>query len=685
MSYLPARITCVPLLALSLTTAAQGALQWSVSLTSSQALRLDLLDPAIGLETTLELSGQEIDLQQGATAWFGWMDDESSQYLEVQWTDQQGLGRLTRIELQVPGAESPHGTRIRYTLRRDNAWMQVPRPGAAGELGGVQLQPSGEAGIVFEAYQTEGNRPHPLVHAQGDVNMDGELGMHDLLIVLHSWAHTCPFAEDCGGDGDWDGDVDVHDLLLTLNGFTMGETEPAGSDAIITDEVVGHHHAWTWGATTQEGLDHMVPFVWAASWRPAEEVAAEALSRPEGHRVVFLFANLVNNMAIHPMDRCREGSLEEWTLTDYNSPWIDEGIQATKTAVTQYMQAFVDAGGLLDAVIIDNEDSMGAGMYLMAGEETLDAVMADPRFPSLADELGFWDLHSMEWGNEAFEAWNATLMPRFDAAINEAVFDVVRTFFPQARMTNYNSFRLDSDVQSFGIAGHVMQRQSDGCGTHDSLPFYGRISDALAETSPDGEHVIGGDAWAALRLGVHRLRAVQSSSAQPTMAWITAYHWTGDDFAGTPLAEDPMYDEMVLQLGMHGITTFLYWTQMNALNMEPDNPMNLQVDQIRVQALLMELDDMIDDGSAIPTLTQPSFGDDVVATSMPVNGSVVWRFSFSDAVDAVEVEFADGAIALIEREPGRSGAWFEHDANRSLVLDAMGAKPLMTEVSSAGI
>jgi hypothetical protein len=64
---------------------------------------------------------------------------------------------------------------------------------------------------------------------------------------------------------------------------------------------------------------------------------------------------------------------------------------------------------------------------------------------------------------------------------------------------------------------------------------------------------------------------------------------------------------------------------------------------------------------------------------------MVWRFSFDEGIDSVQVSFTDGSTATVTPDAGRRGAWFSHPATKSLVMDGRGSKPAMLENVSQSV
>ncbi|MDA1008632.1 MAG: hypothetical protein O2800_06475, partial [Planctomycetota bacterium] len=435
------------------------------------------------------------------------------------------------------------------------------------------------------------------------------------------------------------------------------------------------HTAWSWSPVAG-AQSNMVDMVWAPSWRTPAEVAAECLSRPAGQRVIFFYANIVNEMARNANDRCQQWSANGLVNTNVLSPWLNNGIAETKATIQIFMTDFVAAGGLVDAIVIDNEKNLDAAYFMGNNGSNWSAVMQDPRFPALGQELGFTNLQQIQWGNDQWMTWNRVMGAKFDAAVQEAVYEVAKAKFPNVKFSNYDSFRVLESCTFPNISGYRTVRDSNGLGTHNSAAFYGRITNQMAHTRFDGVTEIGSTGFCALRNEVQAMRGIKDSSARPMQAWVANKSWIGDAGAATPLCNSMYWDEMVLQLGMHGVDTFMYWTEVSHAFNNADQSMNPAADQAIMNRLLGELDTMVGAGSGTAIYAaQPKFTDKTVATAMRVGSAIVWRFSFAEGVQSVKVTFTDGSTQVISREAGRAGAWFAHSADRQFSIGQDGSFP----------
>jgi hypothetical protein len=170
-----------------------------------------------------------------------------------------------------------------------------------------------------------------------------------------------------------------------------------------------------------------------------------------------------------------------------------------------------------------------------------------------------------------------------------------------------------------------------------------------------------------------------ASSPRPKHAWIAARSWEGEWWGKVPYANSPLWDEAIIQLGMHGVRHF-FELAIEDYSISPAENLAKRVsDRKWLEGDLAELEARL--GTAAPTghlvLSQPSWSDNVVATGQRIGNKCVWRFSFAPHVRAIRVQLSDGSSPVITREHGRCGAWFEHPADLSIRMASGSALPVL--------
>jgi hypothetical protein len=282
----------------------------------------------------------------------------------------------------------------------------------------------------------------------------------------------------------------------------------------------------------------------------------------------------------------------------------------------------------------------------------------------------------MSWGSDLYFLWTERMAGRFDAAMNQAVFQSIRAAYPNAVVSNYCSNRVSAAFASPDVNGHLDRRATAGFGTHDNHEFYGWSAPAKIARFAGIDAV--DQSWLSFRAEVHRIRGMNASSARAKSAWIAARSWPGESWGPIAYAGSATWDELILQLGMHGVRQFLEFSpELVGLNAE-QNLVQRSSDRAALEALLAELDQMIGGaGAGFLTRQQPSWNDRVIATGRVVGDRVIWRFSFADGVKGVTVTMDDGTQVYLSPDEDRRGTWFSHSTSRSLQTEAAGARLAM--------
>jgi hypothetical protein len=220
-----------------------------------------------------------------------------------------------------------------------------------------------------------------------------------------------------------------------------------------------------------------------------------------------------------------------------------------------------------------------------------------------------------------------------------------------------------------------------GFGTHDNSEFYGWV--APGRVARASGTVTTSESWLAFRVELHKIRGMNASSSRPKHAWVAARSWQGESWGRVPFAGTPMWDELMLQLGMNGVRRFFELSIEDFSMTREQNLERRARDREALNGAMAELNARISGASpAILAARQPSWNDRVVATGRYVGDRVVWRFSFADGIERVKVRLSDGSDHVVQADPGRRGAWFEHPADLDLVMDAAGRLPMIEVIES---
>ena len=499
--------------------------------------------------------------------------------------------------------------------------------------------------------------------------------------------------------------------------------------------------AFTWAYHHPASTEHVTPLIQIDPWFNTDlaTVSARLKSLPAGKRFLIL-QGITEELADHPSDRVIERSWQIRTrqvpvastapqassvaargtgklasqgrapgsaaasaaspggmatitervpvdrLTQFRGPWMDNGIVSVRARIQSMFAQLKSMDTPVDGVAIANETTLHAACFL-GQDGSLAAIQSDPRWPALAASMGLATLQSdMSWGSSKYFLWTARMAGRFDAAMNRAVFAPIRSAYPHAVVSNYSTGRLLGQFATPDVNGHLDRRATNGFGTHDNFEFYGWLAHWRIEKTRGSLPVDEVDqAWLAFRVEMHKIRGMNASSSRPKHAWIGQRSWQGMWWGPIAFASDPLWDELVLQLGMHGVRQFFELGDEDFSTTREANLERRAADRAALQSVLAELNARVSESSTgVLTAAQPSWEDRVIATGCKVGDRFVWRFSFAPGIDAVNVRLSDGTEVTVVAEEGRRGAWFEHPASVRLRLDPTGRVPLIQVVTPEG-
>ena len=510
----------------------------------------------------------------------------------------------------------------------------------------------------------------------------------------------------------------------------------AASVPAIADEF----QAFTWARHHPASTDHVTPLIQVDPWINTDlnEVSTKLKALPAGKRFLIL-QGITEELADHPQDRVVERTWQIRTrqvtvpaissgskaapaptrgsatlasqgrapgsattsastlsstssrtsttatvtervpvdrLTQFRGPWMDNGIRSVRARIQSIMSRLKALGTPVDGIAVANETTLHAACFL-GRDGALAAIQSDPRWPSLASAMGLpASISDMWWGSDKYFNWTERMAGRFDAAMNQAVFAPIRAAYPNAVVSNYCAGRVSAQNATPDINGHLDRFQTAGFGTHDNFEFYGWLAHWRIEKTRGDQPV--DPAWLAFRVEMHKIRGMNASSQRPKHAWIAQRSWEGESWGAVPFASSAMWDELVLQLGMHGVRQFFELSIEDFGRSTAANLSRRADDRAVLDSLLSELNQRVAGSSTgILVAAQPSWNDRVVATGRRVGDRVVWRFSFAPGIDAVKVRLDDGSDAIVSAQDGRRGAWFEHPASVRMQLDSSGRMPAM--------
>ena len=430
--------------------------------------------------------------------------------------------------------------------------------------------------------------------------------------------------------------------------------------AAATNSSAAPVKALTWGSVdkscTQQTQMVMVDFPQTGAW-----AAARTKNQPTGQRVLLL-RFFVDDLAQHPSDCCIATNAKGVsTITPYQSPFLTNGIKRSQARIEKLFDEFKAAGGMVDYVIFDNENYLAAWMMGMNG---LQAIENDSRFKSTYGKTIGFKVSQIQWGNVYHATWDALMIGIVDAAMNTSAYAPIKKRFPKARISNYESCVLNKSNASPNCLGRPMWNNSRGFGTDDAQSFYGGSTETMVAAKFDGVNAIGSKPEDLFRVQLNRMRSVIKSSngARSQMPWIA--HRQFGKLANWGEFECPMsgtmyWDEMVIQLVMHGTDTLQVFNA-DAWEAGSDPKMfNPKEDQFALESIITDLNKRLGSNpGASRWFSVTGWADKVFITGRMLSNGTLWRISFTDDVNSIALPLRDGTIQIVTRQEGTAGAWF---------------------------
>ncbi len=338
---------------------------------------------------------------------------------------------------------------------------------------------------------------------------------------------------------------------------------------------------------------------------------------------------------------------------------MDNGLAEVRTRVSSIARGLRARGAEVDGVVVDNETTLHASHFVQ-NPGSYAAIQADPRWPALADSLGLpRRFADPTWGSSLYFDWTSKLAGRFDQALNSAVYMPMREVFPSVQCSNYCSGPITPTAAWPDVHGHLDKRTTAGFGTHDSEEFYGWTTPARAQRTAGSAET--SDPWRAFRVEIAKARGMAASSPRPKHAWIGASSWSGESWAKVSLYGSGLWEEMLLQIGMHGIETFLVYSPYlpSASAEETRSRISLvDGDQDRVQLAIAELNQTAGACSSVRTDSpRVDWNSSAVMTGRVIGNETLWRISVSEKNSIAEITFDDGRRIEVQSDAGRYGTW----------------------------
>jgi hypothetical protein len=122
------------------------------------------------------------------------------------------------------------------------------------------------------------------------------------------------------------------------------------------------------------------------------------------------------------------------------------------------------------------------------------------------------------------------------------------------------------------------------------------------------------------------------------------------------------------------VTTFLYWNP-DGPNWTPDGLKNNPADAIRLDNLVTEMNQLMNQPTADGPLGAIPWNQKVVASGRKVGDQTLWRFTFSPGIYGVKVQVNNSPVEILAEGPEEPGAWYMQPAGTQIQMLAGGYGP----------
>jgi hypothetical protein len=399
-------------------------------------------------------------------------------------------------------------------------------------------------------------------------------------------------------------------------------------------------YAYSWTEVDSK-LGNIVPFYWLKLSELSNLDAAVAQAKtaansmPEGHRVLFSW-DLHWELSYHPSDALTDsfGNKVGYThpngyFTPYQGIWWDHGVDPVKKRFDDFFREYASIGGKVEVVVLDFEE--GFTNWHLKNKATREydgnirsyllAIQNDPRFGPINRELGWNDLLTiLDWSmNDNYLKWDALMQARVTAYLNASIYEPIKKYFPQVKMSNYGYYHRSEKFPVPDRNGHIIYKHGSGShvGTHQSYELYGWMGN-VKDLRLDGVNLYDKTPFNAFRYEVNKLRAMKLSADVPVYPWVSY-----KEFDASLLNQSDLYQELVFHAGLTGVEDFLFWNPTSHV-VVPATPTSNKL----LSDCLKELDNWVgfdDQKTLVDSLV--GWGDNYVLTGMQANGRSIWRLT----------------------------------------------------------
>lgn len=190
-------------------------------------------------------------------------------------------------------------------------------------------------------------------------------------------------------------------------------------------------------------------------------------------------------------------------LAAYYTLWMDKWQLIVKARITAFFSAYKAAGGQLDYLALDVEDTSLSYLSIVENDRRIhpnvsqpqsfwQTVLADPRWAAIQAQLINSGLTASQltlkagissWDPSGREAaiWNGVMQDRLTAYLNAAVYEPLKQLFPDIKLSNYCSFNRTTTLPAGQYTSINYTPYGDGTivGNRSSMYVYGWNTDIV--------------------------------------------------------------------------------------------------------------------------------------------------------------------------------------------------------------
>jgi hypothetical protein len=365
-------------------------------------------------------------------------------------------------------------------------------------------------------------------------------------------------------------------IAVGVLGISAGCRKIPDMDGPRTESGDWKFHAYSWEPPAP-GVRNVSGFIWidlSEEGRHSyalDPVAAAELSRSRapGRAVLFIWKG--HDLIGDPADRLTDSEGRTCEVPGARSPWPERKIEVVAKRVETFFTAFKEVGGRLDFLVLDQEENLS--MWGL-NEAQIRAIWDDPRFAPYRETIGdpgavLRDSRPPAYrvgddlarivaeGDKPYMKWNRIQQELYNASLNRAVYDPVRRLFPDARISNYDSYRLAAADVITDSNGHLITGLKTFFGNRASPQLYG-FSQFAHRPRMDGTPY-GSAPFDILRWQLNNARAFSRSNPGRFLPWICHKSWPGDVAYPHQNDDNDYYQELVYHLALMGADDLLLW------------------------------------------------------------------------------------------------------------------------------